>query len=276
MREATTGTATVTAPPLIDNEYVQALLAVLQDNRRNSDDILAVVQHVGAMEQQFAAAMEELAAMRREVNDLRHPVKNAVQKAVNSLGEKLADAREKLATLRESVVEGCKNAVAAFKEKGVAALDSIASFFRIRKGLEAVDRSMDNDIRLDQQSIDKIAAVSAEYHEVGKAMKNLSRVIRGKEPVAVAKPMGRIAKVAQAPAKLDKAISTGIQKAARSALAGLDRLEQKAARQREAKEADSEKKPSVLGNLQAMKEQAAKAAAEAPAPDRAKKQEAAL
>ena len=100
--------------------------------------------------------------------------------------------------------------------------------------------------------------------------------MRGKDDVADAKRRERNKKGAQAPAKLEQARSPGIQRAGRSALAGLDRLEQRAVRQREEKEADSEKKPSVLGNLQAMKEQAAQKAAEAPAPDRAKKQEAAL
>lgn len=276
MSEATNTATTTSAAPLMDNEYVQALFAILKENRANADDLMAVVKHVGAMEQQLAAAVDELAAMRREVSNLRHPVKTAVQKALHSLGEKIADAREKLTTLRESIVEGCKNAVAAFKEKGVAALNGLASFFHIRQGLEAVDRTMDKAICLDQQSIDKIAAVSAEYHEIGKHMKNLGRAMRGKETVAEAKPMGRIAKSAQAPAKLDKALSSGVQKAARSALDGLDRLEQKAARQREAKEAGSEKKPSVLGNLQAMKEQAAQANTAALSPGRVKKQEAAL
>lgn len=275
MSEATSTTATTTAPPLMDNEYVQALFSILQENRSNSDDIMAVVRHVSTMEQQLGAALGELAAMRREVNDLHHPVKTAVQKAIHSLGEKIADAREKLATVRESIVEGCKNAVAAFKEKGVAALAGLASFFHIRQGLEGMDKSMDKAIRLDQKSIDKIAAVSAEYHEVGKHMKNLGRAIRGKEAVTEAKPLGKVAKAAQAPAKLDKAMSAGVQKAARSALAGLDRLEQKAARQREAKETGIEKKPSVLGNLQSMKEQAAQVRAEAP-PAQARKQEAAL
>lgn len=276
MSEATSTTATVAAPPLMDNEHVKALFGILQDNRQNADDLLAVMQHMALMEQQLNAAVGELAAMRREVNDMHHPVKTAVQKAIHSLSGKIDDAKEKLATLRESVVEGCKNAVAAFKEKGTAALDGLASFFHIRQGLESIDKAMDRSIRLDQQSIDKIAAVSAEYHEIGKHVKNLGRAIRGKEIVEDAKPMGNIAKAAQAPAKLDKAMSSGIQKAARSALAGLERLEQKAERQREAKAADGEKKPSVLGNLQAMKEQAAQAKAEAPPLDRAKKQEAAL
>jgi hypothetical protein len=276
MSEATTTPATDTAPPLTDNEHVRALLAIMQANRANSDDILAVARHMGEMERQLNAALGEIAAMRREMNDVRHPVKTAAQKAVRSLEHKVGDAKEKLATLRERFVEGCKNAVAAFREKGVAALDGLASFFHIRQGLEAIDRDMEKGIRLDQQSIDKIAAVSAEYHEVGRHMKNLGRAIRGKNAVAEAKPMGRVAKAAQAPAKLDKAMSTGIQKAARSALASLGRLEEKAARQREAKAERGEKKPSVLAGLQTLKEQAAQAQAEAPAPDRSRKQEAAL
>lgn len=271
MNESTSAAA---PPPLPENEYVQALLSILQENRANTDDLMAVVEHMDTMERQLAAAVDELAAMRREVSDMRHPVKAAVQKAIHSLGVKIADAREKLATVREGFVEGCKNAVAAFKEKGIAALDGLASFFHIRQGLESMEKTAGAAIRLDQQSIDKIAAVSAEYHEVGKHMKNLGRAIRGKEATAQAKPMGRIARAAQAPAKLDKALSTGIQKAARSALAGLDRLEQRAARQREAK--DGEKKPSVLGNLQVMKEQAAQAQTQAQAPDRPRKQEATL
>ena len=269
-------TAVTQSAPLLENEHVKELLAILKENSVSSKDLLDVIGYVGAMERQLDTAVGELSAMRRELADLReaqdHPVKTSLQKAIQALENKIAETRERLEELKSSIIEGCKNAVAAFKEKGIAALSGLASFFHIRQGLEMVQESMDRNICYDEQSMKKIAAVSTEYHEIGKHVKNMGRAIQGKESIQEAKPMGRMAKLIQAPYKLDQACSAAIKWQAASALNSLGKLEQRAVRHRETqKEAGrSEKKPSVLKNLQAFKEQAAQTAQTAPAPQRKK------
>lgn len=269
MNEAATATAV-----LQDNEHIKALLSLLRDNRADTADLAAVLSCIGSMERKLDAAAVELTAMRRELSAMReqqdHPVRTALQKAVRALEDKIADARERLSEIKENIVGGCKNAVVAFREKGVSALHGVASFLHIRQGLEALRESMDLNIRFDDKALGKIATVSAEYHEIGRHVKNMGHALRGQERNAEAKEMGGLAKLVQAPYKLDKKLSSGIRRSVESALAGLSRLEQAAARQEHTAE-----RPSVLENLQALKKQAAQAVPQTSA-EQTKRQEAAL
>lgn len=83
----------VTAP-IMENEHVKELLAILRENNAPStQDFLAVLNQVGAMERQLDAAVKELAAMRRELNEAweqAHPVKTALQIAVKTLDNNVA------------------------------------------------------------------------------------------------------------------------------------------------------------------------------------------
>lgn len=119
---------------LLENEHVKELLAILEaSNTPDRKDFLAVLNQVGAMERQLDAAVRELAAMRRELNEARelaHPVKTALQNAVKTLEKNVAVLRGRLDAVKQNVIEGCKNAVDAFKEKGISALHNVARFFK--------------------------------------------------------------------------------------------------------------------------------------------------
>lgn len=128
--------------PLLENTHVKELLAIIRENNAPSmQDFLAVLGQIGAMERQLDAAVRELAAMRRELNEAReqaHPVKTALKIAVETLDKNVAALRERLDAVKQRVIEGCKNAVAAFREKGISALDNIARFFKVRPVLESM------------------------------------------------------------------------------------------------------------------------------------------
>lgn len=71
--------AKTTAEPIMDNEHVKELLAILKENNSPSTkDFLSVLNQVGAMEKQLETAVKELAAMRQELKiaqEQNHPVK---------------------------------------------------------------------------------------------------------------------------------------------------------------------------------------------------------
>jgi hypothetical protein len=100
----------------------------------------------------------------------------------------------------------------------------------------------------------------------------MGRAVQGKEAIQEAKPMGKLAKLIQAPYRLDQACSTAIKRQAASALDSLGKLEQRSVMHRENQKetGKNEKKPSILKNLQALKEQAAQTAQNTPAPQRKK------
>lgn len=174
--------AKTTAEPIIDNEHVKELLAVLREhNSPSTKDFLSVLNQVGAMEKKLEAAVKELAAMRQELKtaqEQNHPVKTALQKAVIVMQGQVLDLRERLSELKQNIIDGCKNAVTAFKETDISTLDNVARFFKVRPILESLRDMLTKDIQYDDKAIAKIEAISTEYHQAGRHLKNMGRAER--------------------------------------------------------------------------------------------------
>jgi len=227
-------------------------LTILRENNAPSTkDFLAVLQQVGVMEKQLDAAVKELSAMRRELQtaqEQNHPVKTAMQGQV-------LDLRDKLAELKQNIIDGCKNAVTAFKENGITALDNIARFFKVKPLLEAMRGELDKNIRFDDKAIAKIEAISAEYHEAGRHLKNMGRALLGKEAIHEAKPPGKLTKAMLAPYRAERSCLSAMKKSVEAAIGNFARLEDRA-------------KPSIKKAIQEHSEKAARDKKSAPAVER--------
>lgn len=210
------------------------------------------------MEKQLDAAVKELAAMRQELKSAQeqnHPVRNTLQKTVIAMQGQVLDLRDKLAELKENVIDGCKSAVAAFKEQGITALDNVARFFRIKPVLETMRDSLNKSIKFDDKAIAKIEAISAEYHQAGRHLKNIGRAMRGKEAIQEAKPTGRLAKTILAPYRAERSCLSAMKKHVDAAIGNFARLEDRA-------------KPSIKKTIEKHSEQAAQDKKDAPTPER--------
>lgn len=210
------------------------------------------------MEKQLDAAVKELAAMRQELKtaqEQNHPVRNTLQKAVITMQGQVLDLRDKLAELKQNVIDGCKSAVAAFKEQGITALDNVARFFKIKPVLETMRDSLDKSIKFDDKAIAKIEAISAEYHQAGRHLKNIGRAIRGKEAIQEVKPTGKLAKTILAPYRAERSCLSAMKKSVEAAIGSFARLEDRA-------------KPSIKKTLKEHSEQAAKDKKDAPITER--------
>jgi len=226
--------------PIVENEYVKELLALLKENQSPAGkELLEAIGHVSEMEKQLASAVNELKAMRQELQGLQK------QKSVKALEANVATLRERLAELKGAVIEGCKNTLAAVKERGIGALDSAARFFHVKPGLESLRNTINDGIKADEKAISRIEAVSAEYHEAGRHLKNIGRALMGKEAVQEAKAVGKLAKTVQAPYRAERACYLAARNSLDKAVASLDRLEKAA-----------EKQPSILKAMKKHKETA--------------------
>lgn len=269
---------TMTAPAtLLENEYVSELLSTMRGNKIDSSELVGILNLVGAMEQQLEAATKELASMHTELRNMReernHPIRTAAKKAMTALKNKISDMREKLSILKNDIINGCKDAVDAFKKNGVITLNNAASFLHIRQGLESIAKSAEKNIAFDDKMAAKIEAASTEYHQAGKSIRNMGRAMIGKDAITQVKPVGRLAEMAKAPLKLDKKLSEHTSRNVVAAIAKLDNLEQTAIHHKETKK---EKKPSLIKNLKDLKKQAAETKLDAPVKDRPKTQESSL
>jgi hypothetical protein len=246
---------------LLGNEHVKELLAIMEaNNTPDRRDFLAVLGQVGAMEYQLDAAVKELAAMRRELSEAQkqnHPVKTAMQKAVIAMQGQVLDLRDKLSELKKTVIEGCKNAVDAFREKGISALDNIARFFKVRPILESMRNDLNENIRFDEAAISKIGAVSAEYHEAARHIKNMARAVAGKESIRDARSAGKLAKALEAPFIAECSCFVSMKKSVETALSRIAVLEKSA-----------ERKPSIRKTMNALNEQIAQAKQDVPTVER--------
>jgi len=245
--------------PLAENEYVKELLGILKDNGRDSSGLTALINHVGEMENFVKLAESRIADMKSQLDVMKevqdHPIKNTLQKTIKALEAKVAEIKEQIVQLRLDIAGGCINAINAFKEKGAAVLDKLASFFNIKVGLQSVNKNIDDCIRLDDKAIAKIEAFSKEYHTAGQHLKNMGRVLTGKPPVNAVKESGKLAKAVGAPYRAEKTVLLGMKKAMNKMIAALERLEQKTtAKQEERESASANDKPSLADKIKTNKE----------------------
>jgi Mg2+ and Co2+ transporter CorA len=198
-----------------------------------------------------------------------HPVKTALQSAIKNLELKVAEIKVQLTELKNNIIEGCKNAVNAFKEKGISALDKLASFFKIKTGLTALDRSATENAQSCDKSVARINEFSKQYHEAGRAIKNMARMIIGKEPIDAKKEAGVLAKIISAPYRAVKALMLQISKSANAMTERLETLETRAADSREHRARET-KPESLLGEVREAQQLVEQRKREIPVPERTK------
>jgi len=197
--------------PILQDKSVRELLAVMKENDASTRAALvAVLIHVTKIEQQSTQMAEEIAELRGEIAD-----RLSLHKA--------------LISLRHNIIDGAKAAVSAFKEQGIAVLNNVAQFFKIRPMLEWMRNALDKNIRACERRIGKIEAASKEYHETGLHLKNMGRAVMGKAPLQEPKPAGKVAGILIESLQNECAACFKMQKGIDSALGGLKRLEDRSA-----------------------------------------------
>jgi hypothetical protein len=258
--------------PLAENQYVQELFAILQDHGRDTSGLSALLVRVAEMESFVKSAEDKISVMKDQLAEMKeiqnHPVKTALQKAIKSLEHTVSVMKDQIGKLKSGIIEGCKNAVQAFKERGISALDKLASFFHIKSALKAIDKAAQTNIAACNKGIAHQTAYYAEFYKASRAIRNMGRIITGREPLPSQSETRRLEKAATAPYRAEKAINVKISELANAAAVKLENLDAR----RAIKQAERirERKPSLLGNLSAKKEIVAQKKLEMPAPERAK------
>jgi uncharacterized protein YukE len=218
-----------TKAELAENGYIKELFAILKDNDRDTSALAALLDHVGGMENYIKRTEAMMGDMKKQIAEMKevqnHPIKSALKNTVNSLEKRLSGMKEMLGNLKDGIVEGCKNAVKAFKEKGITALSKLSDFFFVREKLADLSKNADEAIKADNKSIAKIEAFSEEYHKAGRNIGNMFRVLRGKEPIDRVKEQGRLSRALSAPYREHRASVLYIKKMTEKAVTALDRLE---------------------------------------------------
>jgi len=147
---------------------------------------------------------------------------------------------DKIKILKENIISGCRNALDAFKQKGVSALNNVVGFFKIKPALISMCNNIDNSIDRSNKSISKVELMSKETCQTGRHLRNIGRAFIGKAPIEEAKPIGKMAKAIIAPTRLEIACLNGMKKHISGAIHCLDKLEKTA----------EKCKPSVIATME--------------------------
>ena len=250
-------TVTSTAP-ITENEYVKEFLDILKKHQSPSvNDFNAILNHIVAMERQLDKAVKELKAMRynlAETEKHKHPIKSTMQSALISMQAQILELKEKLKVLKQTVIDGCKNALITFKEKGISALDDITRFIKIKSMLEVIQTGADKAIQSADRAVSNIEAASKRYHEAELHLKNAGRALSGKEARQKAKPPGRIAKIFSAPFRATRFCFNGIRNNAVTAVDKVKRLEER----------EAERKPSIKKTMKKLSKEIKQVELDAP------------
>ena len=223
----------------------------------------------------YAKRMEDtISSMKTQLDSIKdsqnQPFKNYLKNTIAVLEKKVAVLREHIGSIKTQIVEGCKNAVTAFKETGISALANLASFFPIKRDMIRLSKSIDEGINANNKTVSKIEAFTTQYHAAGSHIKNMARVAAGREPIATKKEAGKLSKAVAAPYLLHNKILKRMKASVEKAVAGLETME--AAQAEKKAELEIVKKPSLLEKLSEGKARVQQAKLDAPMLERAKAQ----
>ncbi len=159
--------------PIAENEQVKELLALLKDNNTPGyEEFAKLIEHVTGMEQRLLEATEELKAVRQEMQGLQnHSLKDTLQKSCKAMEMNISVMRHRLSELKGQIINGCRNILADFRERGTVALNGITQFLHVRPVLESIQSAAEKSMQANNRAVARIDAFSTEYHEMERHLK---------------------------------------------------------------------------------------------------------
>lgn len=226
---------------------IMELFQALEGNglEKEHQEVESLVSCLEGMESQFHQVLEELKAVRGQLEQIQDKgIKATAVRIVEKAEGKMQEIGSQIAAVKENLLRSAKNAVTAFKERGVEALKKAVSAMRIPSALSILKEGFHNGMESMNKNAAKMAVISGEIHEAGEHTKNIGRVLFGrgtKEPKPHNPDKGITAKIKLAFLSCGRAFSN-MERATENAMQRLGQLE------------NSEiKKPSVKAELKRLK-----------------------
>ena len=214
---------------LMENKHVKELFSILHENGKDASGLIALIKHIGEMEgfiKQAEAGITDMKLQLDAMNEIQnHPVKSMLQKSSGALEANIGTIKRQIPELKSTVIQGCKQVVDAFKKKGVAALDKLSSFLHIKDGLVAIKNNIAKNIGECDRVVSRVNAFAKEYHSAGQAMKNMARILTGKQSVDTQKEAGKLAKTVSAPFRAEKSCLLALKKTTEQVIGILEQIE---------------------------------------------------
>lgn len=228
---------------LQENDAVRQFLKLLMENSPDKGkDYSMLLWQLDGMASQLDAALRELNEVKSQLAGMQEGrVKQSISHAAEAVGNRLYTAQKSLSDIKDRIVAGAKEAAAGFKRMGVSALDKAVSALGIKKALEAVQKDLGSSAADIKKCIEKIENAGHELRSVGGHIKNVGRVLMGKERQTVdGGKEGRFQAAVLAPLRTEKKILARLNNMTLAAIGNVERLEQAAGRGMEKMEHERE------------------------------------
>lgn len=249
MRKKKGGVRMDAAVNLKEQSDIKTLLYVLGSNemKKEQQEVETLVDYLESMGSQFSQMLEELQAVRKELVKMQD---KGVRAAVSRIAER-AENRTKviwgrISMIGKNLVRSAKNAVTAFKEKGVDALRKAVSAMKIPQVLSAVKSMMHHGAEKMNGKAEKTQMLAQELHKAKEHRRNVGRILigrRAKEPTEQEADKGMLAKV------------QGVFLTCGKIYAGMEQKAERALNHVEKFCRGTEEKPSVKADLKQLKNQ---------------------
>lgn len=180
---------------------IKTLLYVLGSSglKKEQQEVETLVDYLENMGNQFSQMIGELQAVRGELEKMQDKgICATVSRVVERAEDRTQEIWGRISVIGKNLVRSAKNAVTAFKEKGVNALRKAVSAMKIPQVLSAVKNMMHHGAEKMNGKAEKTQMLAQELHKAKEHRRNVGRILTGrraKEPTEQAVDRGILVKV---------------------------------------------------------------------------------
>ena len=232
---------------LESNVHIKELYSLLRENGKETTGLDALISTVKGMEGLIKSAETRMEVLQANLNIMKeiqaHPIKHMLQKANNNMKIQIEGMKTCISRVKNNIINGCKKAVISCKEVGIKALDKLASFFRIKPMLQMISKKAQSCMNQCDKNIARMETFSTEYHETGLHLKNMVRMLVGRDPVDKPKEIGKLANTVCNSYRREKSFFSSIRNIVNNVIRKVEQLENSVDAIREKKEIEKLSKP---------------------------------
>lgn len=169
---------------LLEQENMKKFLQLLEENGMGDQkhDVEFLAGYVDQMEFQFNNVLDELKNVRQELTKIQDKtIRATATRAVDKVVGKVEEAKGQLIKLKKHIKQTVDKAVTHFKEHGKSALVTAMKSLNVKGVLENIKGGLNHAIQSADHGIDNLSKLGNEIHAVNSHLKNVGRVIAGKE-----------------------------------------------------------------------------------------------
>lgn len=160
------------------------LFQVLESNgmKKELQEVDSLVKYLENMESQFGQVLNELQEVKVQLAQMEDKgIATTTTRIVEKAEDKLQEIGDQFAKVKKNLIQSAKYAVTVFREKGTDALRSAVSAMKIPAVLSALKESLHSGRESMDKSAKRMESVSSEFHAIGGHLKNIGRILMGKE-----------------------------------------------------------------------------------------------